>query len=334
MNVLITGGAGFIGLNLAECLLARGDTVTLLDLAPPPSPAREWLRALPGALHVAHADVRDATALVNAMLRHQPDCVIHGAAMTAGPERERTQAAAIADVNLHGTLNVLAAAGRAGVGRVVQLSSGSVYGAGAHTQTELVEDRDVPQPESLYAITKYAAERAALRHRALHGLDVVVARLGVVFGGWEYDTGVRGTLSPPLLLARLARAGQAARLRAGLPDDWLYARDAADALVALADARRLRHARYQVGTGRRWSPRAWCDLLRDAYPEFDYAVVSQAEEANVGGQSASARPPFSVERLAQDTGFSARFDDVRAFFDWMSWRVQLHALSSEARQMF
>ncbi|HTH58876.1 MAG TPA: NAD-dependent epimerase/dehydratase family protein, partial [Paraburkholderia sp.] len=39
MNVLITGGAGFVGLNLAECLLARGDTVTLLDVASPPSPA-------------------------------------------------------------------------------------------------------------------------------------------------------------------------------------------------------------------------------------------------------------------------------------------------------
>jgi nucleoside-diphosphate-sugar epimerase len=334
MNVLITGGAGFVGLNLAECLLARGDTVTLLDVASPPSPALEWLRALRGTLHFVRADVRDATVLADAMLRHQPGCVIHGAAMTAGAKRERTQAAAIFDVNLHGTLNVLAAASRAGVGRFVQLSSGSVYGAGAHTQTELVEDRDVPQPESLYAITKYAAERAALRHRALHGLDVVVARLSVVFGRWEYDTGVRDTLSPPLLLARLARAGLAARLRNGLPDDWIYARDAAEAVAALADARHLSHALYQVGTGRRWSPRAWCDLLRDAYPEFDYAFVSPAQEANVGGQSPPARPPFSVERLGQDTGFRARFDDRRAFFDWMNWRAQLHALSSEARQLF
>lgn len=334
MTVLITGGAGFVGLNIAERLLARGDAVVALDLEPPPAAAREALLRLPGTLRFERGDIRDAGSIADALRRHQVTTLIHGAAMTAGLERERTQAATIADVNLTGTLNVLAAACRARVTRVVHLSSGAVFGTGGQGQAELREDRDVPAPESLYGITKYAAERAALRYRAVHDLDVVVARLGVVFGRWEYDTDVRDTLSIPLLLTRLAQARQQARFCVDLPDDWLYARDAAEAIVALADAGQLPHPLYQLGTGRRWSATAWCDRLSSAFPGFSYAVVGQRSDANVGMHAPAARPPFCVKRLCHDLGFTARFDEALAFSDYLAWRANLHAGSTEGAMQF
>jgi nucleoside-diphosphate-sugar epimerase len=217
---------------------------------------------------------------------------------------------------------------------VVHLSRGSVFGAGGQDQAELLEDRDIPQPESLYGITKYAAERAALRYRAMHGLDVVVARLGVVFGRWEYDSGVRDTLSIPLLLTRLAQAPQEARFCADLPDDWLYARDAADAIVALIDADRLPHPLYHLGTGRRWSASGWCDRLRGAYPGFSYAVVERRADANVGVHAPAARPPFCVERLRRDLGITARFDEAHAFADYLAWRADLHGTSTAVALLF
>jgi nucleoside-diphosphate-sugar epimerase len=334
MTAMITGGAGFVGLNIAERLLARGDTVIALDLEAPPAAAREALQRLPGTLRFVQADIRERTSIANVLRQYQVRTLIHGAAMTAGLERERTQAATIADVNLTGSLTVLAAACEARVARVVHLSSGSVFGTGGQGQATLREDRDVPEPESLYGITKYAAERAALRYRAMHGLDVVVARLGVVFGRWEYDTGVRDTLSIPLLLTRLAQARQEARFCADLPDDWLYSNDAADAIVALADASHLPHPLYQLGTGRRWSATAWCDRLSCAFPGFSYAVVGQRSEANVGMQAPAARPPFSVERLSNDLGFTARFDEALAFSDYFAWRADLHAGSPDDAMQF
>jgi nucleoside-diphosphate-sugar epimerase len=334
MTVLITGGAGFVGLNIAERLLARGDTVVALDLDLPPSAAREALLRLPGTLRFEQGDIRDAGSIADTLRQYQVTRIIHGAAMTAGLERERTQAAAIADVNLMGTLNVFAAACHARVARVVHLSSGAVFGAGGQGQPELREDRDVPEPESLYGITKYAAERAALRYRAMHGLDVVVARLGVVFGRWEYDTGVRDTLSIPLLLTRLAQARQEARFCADLPDDWLYASDAAGAVVALADAASLHHPLYQLGTGRRWSATTWCDRLSRVFPGFSYTVVGQRADANVGAHAPAARPPFCVERLRDDLGFTSRFDEALAFADYLAWRTDLHAGSTEDAMRF
>jgi hypothetical protein len=86
----------------------------------------------------------------------------------------------------------------------------------------------------------------------------------------------------PLFLTRLAEAQETARFCADLPDDWLYAGDAADAIIKIADARRLPHAFYQIGTGRRWSPVAWCERLCAAYPRFSYELVGQREQANVG----------------------------------------------------
>ena len=71
--------------------------------------------------------------------------------------------------------------------------------------------------EATVGITKYAAERTAVRYRTRRGLDVSVARVGVAFGHWEYDTGVRDTLSLPLQLLQIARDGGTARFRRGLP---------------------------------------------------------------------------------------------------------------------
>lgn len=327
MNVLITGGSGFIGLNLAERLLARGDAVVAFGPEPPPLAAFEQFARLPGTFLFESGDVRDSASILSALRRHEIKHLIHGAAITASVAREQSQARVIAEVNLIGTLNVLDAACAANVGRVIHLSSGAVFGTGGHMHAELVEDRDIPQPDSLYGITKYAAERAALRYRSTRTLDVTVARLGVVFGRWEYDTGMRDTLSLPLLLTRLAEAQETARFCADLPDDWLYAGDAAEAMIKIADARHLPHALYQIGTGRRWSPVAWCERLSAAYPGFSYKLVGQREEANVGANAPAARPPFSIARLRQDLGFAPRFDQARAFADYQRWRSQIsHAI--------
>jgi nucleoside-diphosphate-sugar epimerase len=323
MSVLITGGSGFIGLNLAERLLARGETVVAFGPQPPPLAAFGQFAKLPGTFLFESGDVRDRTSLQSALRHHKVSHLIHGAAITAGLGREQAQAPLIAEVNLIGTLNVLDAACAADVGRVLHLSSGAVFGTGGHAHAELVEDRDIPQPDSLYGITKYAAERAALRYRSTRNLDVTVARLGVVFGRWEYDSGVRETLSLPLLLTRLAEAQETARFCADLPDDWLYAGDAAGAMIKIADARRLPHALYQIGTGRRWSPVAWCERLSAAYPGFSYELVGQREQANVGANSPAARPPFSIDRLRQDLGFAPRFDQAEAFADYQAWRLQI-----------
>lgn len=321
MSILVTGGSGFVGLNISAALLGRGDTVVLLDMNRPPAAAEAHLRSLSGTLVIETGDVRNGSATAAIMARHAVRRLVHGAAITAGPERETTQARLVAEVNLGGTIETLEAALTAGVSRVVQLGTGSVFGNAVLSGTDIIDEADTtPVPDSLYGITKYAAERTALRYRDRRALDVVVARLGVVFGPWEYDTGVRDTLSLPLQLLRAAENGETARFRRSLPDDWVYVKDVADAVAALLDAPAAPGPVYQIATGARWSIPDWCERLKGRFPGFDYAVVTDGEPVTIGATQPSARPPFSVARLRRDTGFSAAYGPVEAFDDYLRWR--------------
>ena len=320
MTVLITGGSGFIGLNLAEQLLARGETVVLFDVGPPPSPAVAELARLPGKLAAVQGDVMDRDALAGVFARHGVDRVIHAAAITAGPERDAAEPRRIAEVNFIGTLNVLEAAHAQGVRRFVQASTGAIYGAaGVAAAQPLDEDRDRPVPESMYGITKYAAERACLRLAALWNMDVRVGRLASAYGRWEYESGLRDRLSPPTLIARIAIAGGEAVFPPLGATDYIYAPDLARALIALLDAPSPAHRLYHLGTGAPWALPDWCAALEEINPAFRWRESARREECNVWPLNLTTRTAFSNRRLVDDLGYAAHFEMRAAASDFMAW---------------
>jgi UDP-glucose 4-epimerase len=120
---LVTGGAGFIGSNVAEALLRRGDKVRIFDDFS--SGKRQNLRAIPAA-EVIEGDLRDMAAVQRAV--KGVSGVFHQAALRSVP-RSVDNPLATNDVNITGTLQLLMACRDAGVKRVVAASSSSVYGA-------------------------------------------------------------------------------------------------------------------------------------------------------------------------------------------------------------
>ncbi|UCE31943.1 MAG: NAD(P)-dependent oxidoreductase, partial [Burkholderiales bacterium] len=114
----VTGGSGFVGLNLIEALLARGETVLAHSLDGLPEPALAAFAGLPGRLREETGDVRDAR-LAQHFGDHGVGRVFHGAVITAAEARERRAPHEILDVNVLGTVNVLQACVAAGVERVV-----------------------------------------------------------------------------------------------------------------------------------------------------------------------------------------------------------------------
>lgn len=323
MTTMITGGSGFVGLNIAEALLSRGNDVLLFSLAPPPAAALAALGRELGRLTVLEGDVVDRSGFQAALREYRVTTLVHGAAITADADRERVAAHRIAEVNVLGTIEVLEAAAAAGVRRIVQLGTGSVFGLAGTAAPLLDESAVAPVPETLYGITKYAAERIGIRYRELRGLDLVVARLGVVFGRWEYPTGVRDTFSIPLQLTAIAEAGGEARFPEELPDDWVYATDVAHGILALLDARAVRRPLYHLASGTRWSVVDWCYRLQREFPRFRFAQVQNAVACNVGRSTPRPRSPMSIAAIQHDHGYKPAYLMDQAFEDFIAWRREV-----------
>lgn len=315
MQVLITGGTGFLGLSLAERLAQKNVRTVLFGLSPPPPGALARITANPGPLVALPGDIRDEARFGAVLRDYGISHIVHLAAISAGPDRERHDAREILDVAVLGALSVLTAAQRHLVRRVVLVSSAAVFGPLAFTSTPLREE-GATRPDTLPAIGKAAQEAILDRLAGLSGLDSVVARLSDVFGPYEYDTGHRDALSPPWQCWQAARAGTPIRLsRPGL-NDWLYAPDAALALETLVRAPRLAHRLYHVGPGVRWSLEDWCARLARRYPGLDWALTADPTETNIMLPPIGDRAPLDVSRFAHETGFRPSFDLDAAFADF------------------
>jgi nucleoside-diphosphate-sugar epimerase len=316
VRVLVTGAFGFIGLNVVEALLVRGDDVIAVDLS---GPSEAVIRAFSGystRLSPVAGDVRDEAFVQAIFAAHRPDTVVHGAALTPGGGAERSRMAMAVDVNILGTVRVLEASAVHACARLLFLSSGAVYGAAGYSESLLDEAETHPAPGALYPITKLAAERLVLRFGEISGLDVVAARLGAAFGPWEADTGLRDTLSPHYQLSRLAQRGGEAVLPRRSALDWNYSRDAALALLALldgpADARVI-----NVGPGSAFDLERFCVLLATSYPKFRWRYGTEAE-ANINLHGARDRAPLATDRL-RAAGFVSRFPEGDAYADYIAW---------------
>jgi UDP-glucuronate 4-epimerase len=325
VSTFITGACGFVGLALAEHLLQRGEVVVGFDRNPLPPAAARAFDALPGRFTLRTGDVRDVGALHDAMALHRPQRLVTLAAVTADATRERVAPGAIFEVNVGGVVGALTAAAACGVLRVVHVSSGAVYGASGDGASALHEDATPLRPEGLYGISKQAAEGTALRLAALHGLDVVVGRLGTCFGPWEADTDVRDTPSALLQIVRLAEHGTPVLLPRSGRRDWLYVRDAAAGLGALLDRPDLPHATYNVAAGFMSSMTEWCGAWATRHPGFAWRLAGEHEQANVDCYAPYDRAPMDIARLRVDTGFTPRFDLDAAASDFFSWRSIAHA---------
>lgn len=319
MKVLIFGGTGFVGINIASALLARGHGVTLFDRAALPRAAVEAFASFGDRLSVVEGDVTQSQA-IEATIARGFDAIILGAAITAGPAREAADPQSILHVNLMAQVPVLMAAHRSGVRRVINLSSGSAFGAAAFRHALL--DEEMPcEPVSLYAITKHASERVVARLAALWQVDFISVRLSGVFGPWERATGVRDTLSPQSQIVAALRQGEQALLPRPGVRDWIYAPDVADAVAVLVEAEKPKHGLYHISTGQEWTALEWGQQLAALNPGFVCCLAASGEAPNVDLHSDADRAPLSISRMADEFGWRARYgctDSARDLNDW--WR--------------
>ncbi len=256
MRALVTGGAGFIGSNLVDALLARGDEVSIVDDL---STGRRENLAADATFH--EASITDGPHMAELLAEERPEAVFHLAAQV-DVRRAVADPAFDAAVNVGGTAVMLEAARAAGTRRFVLASTGgAIYG----DTDRLPTPEDVPAaPISPYGASKAAAESYLALYARLHGLSTVALRFANVYGPRQDPLGEGGVIAIYCHAAANSRQvrvfGDGRQTR-----DFVYVGDVAAALLAAADRevdRRLQH-RHRAGDHRaraRGAARARADL--------------------------------------------------------------------------
>jgi UDP-glucose 4-epimerase len=294
VKCLVTGGAGFIGSNLVDALVARGDGVTVIDNLS--SGKRENLAgALAAGAELVEADIRDADAVMRAFEAAQPQTVFHLAAQI-DVRRSVLDPVYDATVNVLGALNVLEAARATAAQRFVNTSTGGgLYG-----------DADVlPTPEDSpiralapYGTSKQSVEGYVALYDRLHGLSSVSLRYGNVYGPRQDVHGEAGVVA---IFCGLAIDGGTPTIYGDgrQTRDWVDVADvvAANLLAAVADV----HEPINIGHGQETSVLDLIDTLNAvAVPGLGEPVFADARPGEV------ARSCLDVERARAVLGWQAR----------------------------
>ncbi len=190
MRTIVTGGAGFIGSNIVDALLERGDEVTVLDDLS--TGKRENVTgALERGARLVELDIRDAAAVADAVQAARPEAIFHLAAQI-DVRKSVADPAFDARTNVEGTINVLRAAEAVGARVVNSSTGGAIYGEG---QIIPAPESHPVAPKAPYGLSKFCAEHYCDLFTRLHDVSTVSLRYGNVFGPRQDPLGEAGVIA-------------------------------------------------------------------------------------------------------------------------------------------
>jgi UDP-glucose 4-epimerase len=309
MNILVTGGAGFIGSHVADALLKDGHTVTILD-----NLSTGKKENIPTGAELCVADIRSAEAATLIRQRRFDVLVHHAAQMdvwasVADPGRD-------ADINIRGFLNLMEAARGRGLQKVVFASTGgAIYGEPVYAP----QDEEHPlRPLSPYGITKLATEKYLQFYRHQYGIDAVILRYANVYGPRQNAHGDAGVVA---IFSELMLGGEPPTINGTGEQtrDYVFVGD-----VVRANLAALIHdgsGTFNVGTGREVSVNALYNMIRSeagALTQMQHGPGKPGEQqrsvldSNRAAATLGWRPTVSVQDgIARTvTWFRNQRDDV------------------------
>jgi len=310
MRVLVTGGAGFIGLRVVQKLLARNHHAVVMSRRPyiPPLEGQQKPHVIPG-------DIRVFSDVMRAVSGARADSIIHVAyALTAEGEANPHWAV---EVNVLGTSNMFEAARVANVQRVIFGSSIAAYAPQeAYGDRPVTEDETVLKSASIYGTTKALNEFMAGKFEARYGTEIASVRISAVYGTGREARGVTAWTSD-MIAAAVRGEPVLVPIRSHQLSNFIYVDDVAEQLVRLALAEKLNHRIYNSG-GASSTPSEFADILRKYYPD---AAVQFDESARVWPY------PHNVDgtRLEQEIQFKPR-DPESGLLEQINKERALHNL--------
>jgi UDP-glucose 4-epimerase len=305
MKILVTGGLGFVGINLVRDLAAAFPQAEIIaaDLLPVDDAIQSFLSPVQNRVCLERLNVCDRNQFDALVAQTRCTHLIHAAAVTPGQETETKRSPDIVDVNLLGAIHALRAAYRSDfIERFLFVSSSGVYGYPENDTQSLQQEDSGLQLDHLYGICKYSAELLTERYAQYTGKSMASIRLASIYGPMERATGARNHMSLPRRLMDALNSDIPLKLFGPtIGRDWLHTADVSLAVEKLFQTPKWQHAVYNVGAG---ASLPFAELI-SVFEHYGLQTqwVDQVEEADIALLAESARQALDISRLAQDTGY-------------------------------
>jgi nucleoside-diphosphate-sugar epimerase len=304
--VLVTGGAGFIGSHLVEKLVSLGIETRVLDSFE--TGRRENLASVEGKVLVLEGDIRDEETCARAV--KGVEVVLHQAALPSVP-RSVEEPKRSFEINVQGTNTLLLAARDAGVRRVVQASSSSVYG----DAPSLPKHEDLPPaPRSPYAAQKLAAEQLGVAFTTSLGLEVVGLRYFNVFGSRQNPKSQYAAVVPRFTVALLDGEAPTIYGDGEQSRDFTHIDNVVEANLRAADAPKAAGSFMNIACGERTTLN---DLFRLIAAAIGNTTLKPRYEPTRAGDVKHSLA--SIDRARELIGFEPRVtleDGIRRTVEW------------------
>lgn len=305
MNILVTGGAGYIGSATAEALLKAGHSVTVYD-----SLITGHRAAVPNGAIFIHADLSDSHTLVETFTKNKFDAVMHFAAFIEAGESMKDPARFYQN-NFTNALALIETAVRAGVTRFVLSSTAAVF----HSSDEPLTEESPLGPTNVYGHTKLMVEQALEWYRQIHGLHFAALRYFNACGALPNRGEAHQPESHLIPLVLRVALGQSDAIQIfgtdyPTPDgtcirDYVHIADLADAHILALDGLGERDSLiYNLGSGRGYSVREVIETARQVTGHLIPAIERPRRPGD------SARLVASSEKIKRELGWRPQHDNL------------------------
>ncbi|CAN5647833.1 NAD(P)-dependent oxidoreductase [soil metagenome] len=317
--VLITGATGFVGANVVAKAAERGWRTLALDLAPPESSVEALWRPHRELIEFVCGDVKDRPLLERLISVHGVQQVVHGATITPDARLETEDPIPTLEVGVLGTAATLWAARSLVAGRIVLLSSGSIYKPVSSDDAVLDEGSPL-RTSGIYPLTKICGEWMARQLSREGSMNIVSARVAACYGPLERNTGSRTTMSAVWQMVRSAREdGYIVLSDRERTLDFTHVQDIAAGVCHLLAAPSLDYETYNISSGSGYTYQRLAECVARTVPGTQIIHASDNGNTEIGSDKGNRRGRLDINRIQTDTDFKPQYDLLSGVEQYVGW---------------
>jgi len=307
MNVLVTGGCGFIGLHVIKKLVDEGYEPIAYDITIPQAELiKDFYGLKVDKVKFIKGDITEVLKVLEVIKKYDIKNVVHMATLLTVASEENPYKAF--KVNVDATVNLLEISRITDVERFVFISSEAVYGI---TDEEPIDEDYPKRPISMYGITKLASELIALKYAELYGLETVVLRYPMVYGPGLAVGGTR-TIND-IIESAVKTKFVKIDFKSDSRVEPLYVKDAANSVYLALKAEKPQSKVYNIGVGTMYTLKEIFEAVKRFAPEA---------QAVFGDKSLTlaypARGPLKIERAYRELGYIPQYDLINGVKDYVT----------------